>query len=98
MIDLTARDLARGLMIRYDRCKEPIMTTVRTRVRVAPDHTISGVAPRTIPVGEHEAVISLSDAREAPKLFRIEDLPSRYLPWDAGVSLRREDLYGDDGR
>lgn len=39
------------------------MTTVKTRIRVAPDGTISGRASG-LPPGEHEAEIALIDTRE----------------------------------
>ena len=41
-----------------------------------------------------------SPPRKPPtKRFRIEDLPKHDLgPWPEGLSLRREDIYDDDGR
>ena len=78
------------------------MKEVRTRIRVGFDHRISGVAPPDIPPGEHEVTITLvpSPPRKPPtKRFRIEDLPKHDLgPWPEGLSLRREDMYDDDGR
>jgi hypothetical protein len=78
------------------------MNEVRTRIRVGPDHRISGVAPPDIPPGEHEVTIALapSPTRATPtKKFRIEDLPKHDLgPWPEGLSLRRKDIYDDDGR
>jgi len=32
------------------------MTDIRTRIRVTPDHRISGIAPSAVPPGEHEAL------------------------------------------
>jgi len=32
------------------------MTDIRTRIRVTPDHRISGIAPAAVPPGEHEAL------------------------------------------
>ena len=78
------------------------MTQIHTRIRVGPDHRISGIAPPEVPPGEHEVTITLatSPARETPpKRFRIEDLPKHDLgPWPEGLSLRREDIYDEDGR
>jgi hypothetical protein len=55
-----------------------------------------------VPPGEHEVTITLatSPARETPpKKFRIEDLPKHDLgPWPEGLSVRREDIYDEDGR
>jgi hypothetical protein len=78
------------------------MTEIHTRIRVGPDHRISGVAPPELPPGEHDVTITLAPVpvREAQtKKFRIEDLPKHDLgPWPKGLSLRREDIYDEDGR
>jgi hypothetical protein len=80
---------------------EPVMNEVRTRIRVGPDHRISGVAPPDVPPGEHEATISLvplPSGQTPTRKFNVEDLPKHDIPWDDSISLRREDMYGDDGR
>ena len=78
------------------------MIQIHTRIRVGPDHRISGVAPPDVPPGEHEVTISLGrlPAPQLPtKKFNIEDLPKHDLgPWPEGLSLRREDMYDEDGR
>ena len=77
------------------------MSQIHTRIRVGRDHRITGVAPPEVPPGEHEAMITLapSPARQMPmKKFSVEDLPSHDIPWDDSISLRREDMYDDDGR
>lgn len=78
------------------------MSAIRTRIHVDPDHTITGVAPPDVPPGEHEVTIVVTPRRvrrAAKKPFDINDLPTVDLgPWPEGISLRREDLYGDDGR
>jgi hypothetical protein len=77
------------------------MSQIHARIRVGRDHRITGVAPPEVPPGEHEAMITLapSPARQMPtKKFNVEDLPSHDIPWDDSISLRREDMYGDDGR
>lgn len=80
------------------------MQKIRTRIHVAADHTITGTAPPELPPGEHEVTITISPApaparQKAEKPFDVDDLPSHDLgPWPEGLSLRREDLYGDDGR
>ena len=79
------------------------MTVITARITVAPDGTISGRAPGQVPAGEHEASITVADrpARQLPnEAFDVNDLPTHDLgPWpSSGLSLRREDLYGDDGR
>ena len=78
------------------------MAQIHTRIRVGPDHRISGVAPPELPPGEHEVTITLvpSPERETPtKKFRIEDLPKHDVgPWPERLSLRREDIYDENGR
>jgi hypothetical protein len=71
-----------------------------TRLTVGPDGAIS--AATELPPGEYEAALTVHDrpARQLPTLpFDVNDLPVHDLgPWPEGLSLRREDLYGDDGR
>jgi hypothetical protein len=78
------------------------MTAIRTRIRVDRDHQISGIAPPDVPPGEHEVTINLAPAptRQLPTgKFNIDDLPKHDLgPWPEGLSLRREDMYDEDGR
>jgi hypothetical protein len=74
-----------------------MLTTVRTRVMVKEDGTIEAKAPGGLPLGEHEAVIIVRTELPEPQ-FRWEDFPMHEGDWDHSVSLRREDLYGDDGR
>lgn len=76
------------------------MSTITTRLTVAPDGTISTATP--IPVGEHVASIEVHDrpARQLPVLpFDVDALPVMDVgPWPKGISLRREDIYGYEGR
>jgi hypothetical protein len=71
------------------------MDQIRTRVMVSADHSISGTAPNDVPPGEHEVVITVRPVR---KRFRLADLPVHEVPWDGSVSLRRDDMCGEDGR
>lgn len=74
------------------------MNEIRTRIQVSPDHTITGVAPPDVPPGEHVATITISTAPIPQKPSRVAALPVHDIPWDGSISLRREDMYGDDGR
>ena len=78
------------------------MDDIRARIQVNADHTITGVAPPEVPPGEHEIsiIVMPPPARQPPKKpFDIDDLPSHDLgPWPKGLSLRREDIYDEDGR
>jgi hypothetical protein len=71
------------------------MNQIRTRILVGTDHTITGTAPDNVPAAEHEAVITV--VRRPAKRFRLADMPIHEMPWDGGISLRHEDMYGDDG-
>ena len=73
------------------------MNEIRTRIQVGPDHSISGIAPADVPPGEHEVTICVAPP-PAAKRFRLADLPIHDEPWDGSISLRREDMYSDDGR
>ena len=77
------------------------MTEIRTRVLVGPDRRISGTAPAAVPPGEHEiTIIFARPIRERPEEpFDVDALPTHDLgPWPEGLSLRREDMYDEDGR
>ena len=68
---------------------------------VSPDGTVSTAMP--LPAGSHIARVELhgQPARPQPtELFDVDSLPKIDLgSWpEGGVSLRREDPYGDDGR
>ncbi len=70
------------------------MTVITTRITVAPDGTISVATP--LPAGEYKAEVTVAPA---PKLRRsVLDLPVHDGLWNDSISLRREDMYGDDGR
>jgi hypothetical protein len=70
------------------------MTVITTRLTVGPDGSIS--ITERLPQGEYAAVITLT---EPPARRRsVLDLPVHHGPWDDSISLRREDMYGDDGR
>lgn len=74
------------------------MTVITTRLTVSPDGTVSLADP--LPAGEHIAAVTLAEPR--PPLprnrFSVKDLPRHDLPWDGSISLRREDMYDDEGR
>lgn len=72
------------------------MNQIRTRILVGPDHRITGTAPEGVPPGEHEVMLTvLAPLR---RRFGVKNMPFHHELWDDNVSLRREDMYGDDGR
>lgn len=76
------------------------MTVINTRITVSPDGAISTATP--LPAGEYIARMETSEAparQLATEPFDADSLPTLDLgPWPEGLSLRREDMYGDDGR
>lgn len=78
------------------------MTVITTRITIAEDGTISGRMPAgQLPPGEHDAAITVTSiVRPLPegKPFTMENFPIHNISWDDSISLRREDLYDDEGR
>ena len=74
------------------------MNHIRTRVLVGPDHRLTGTVPEDVPPGEHEAIITLAVSPPPGRPFGMQHFPSHDLGWDETARLRREDIYGDDGR
>ncbi len=78
------------------------MAVVYARITVSTDGSISGrVSAGELPPGEHEITIWVIAAPIRPsagKPFTMADFPVHDVPWDGSISLRREDLYDDEGR
>ena len=77
------------------------MTVITTRITVAPDGTISTAVP--LPTGDYVARVEQGPEptrHPATASLDVDTLPTLNLgPWpEGGVSLRREDLCGDDDR
>lgn len=75
------------------------MRAIETHGIVTPDGSLSVRVPSDIPAGEHRVVVVIDEqliARGEQSLtpFPILDLG----PWPKDLSLRREDMYGPDGR
>jgi hypothetical protein len=75
------------------------MRTIETTATVTEEGTLTVQVPPSIPPGSHRVVIVIGEpvgeASERPPL----DLPVHDSgPWPEGLSLRREDMYGDWGR
>jgi hypothetical protein len=82
----------------YQSPGETPMPSVRIHIHVAPDHSITGAAPASLPPGPHEVVLQGPYVTAPAVPFRAADIPTDSGPWDDSVSLRREDIYGDAGR
>jgi hypothetical protein len=75
------------------------MKTIETTATVSAGGTLTVLVPPDIRPGEHRVVLIIDEEpvgeREAyPFDFPVDDLG----PWPEGLSLRREDMYGDWGR
>ena len=76
------------------------MRTIQTTVVVDAEHRATLQLPADITPGEHSVVVVIEEAAGSLATpgpwagFPRHDVG----PWPEGLSLRREDLYGDDGR
>lgn len=75
------------------------MKTLETTVTVERDGTLKARLPWPLAPGPHRAVVTIDEAPLAPAGESREPFPVDDCgPWPAGFTLRRHDLYGDDGR
>ena len=87
---------------------ECVMTTVETVAVVCPNNTLTIQLPSGISPGPHRVVLvieqeasELSVAKTPAANTSSSEWPFPVIdvgPWPEGLSLRREDMYGDDGR
>jgi hypothetical protein len=76
------------------------MLAVKARVTVEADGTARLRLPESVLPGEHEVVVVLDEresASVAPRRSILDGFPKDDFGSD-GLALRREDMYGDDGR
>jgi hypothetical protein len=80
------------------------MKTIETIATVTADGKITVQLPPDIPAGEHRVVVMI-DEQPLPKKTETKekrlplDFPVIHVgSWPENLSLRREDMYGDDGR
>jgi len=64
------------------------MTVVKTRIRIASDGTLSGHAAG-LPVGEHEAEITVSDVTAQPAALDSDDLLANVRTIQAEIARLR---------
>ena len=77
------------------------MATVIAHLHVDPDGRITGQAASSVPAGDYTTLLELTGDAPTPRDEASDalDWPVHDCgPWPTGLSLRREELYGDDGR
>lgn len=74
------------------------MTRVKARARVSPGGRLEAEIGDALPPGEHEVEIVTEEPEPRRGRSQLDGLLIFSGAWPEGVSLRREDMYGDDGR
>ncbi len=75
------------------------MRTVETTATVTAGGLLTAQVPPDIPPGAHRVVVVIDEGRVEKKERPPLNFPvDSYGPWPANLSLRREDMYDDDGR
>lgn len=73
------------------------MPKVLASLHVDRDGRVTGRVPSSVPPGDYTAPLEVPAPSQRPGQTKL-DIPLHDEPWDDEVSLRREDLYGEDGR
>jgi hypothetical protein len=76
------------------------MSVINTTVEVGPDRRIQLQAPADLPPGTYRVVVQIIEPPAPPGRVDIAANMPKWDPgpWPENLSLRREDMYGDDGR
>jgi len=76
------------------------MKIIQTTAVVDAAHHLVVQMPPDVATGQHQVVIVIEEfPRPVPKKDWFKDWPVIDVgPWPKNLSLRREDLYGDNGR
>ncbi len=75
------------------------MKTIETTATVADNGSLTLQMPPEIVPGKHKVVVVVDEETVEAKKQRSLEIPVIHLgKWPENLSLRREDLYGDDGR
>ena len=76
------------------------MTTIETTVDIGPNRHLAIQLPDVVAPGRHRIVLQIEDGQGLPNQSDIATLLPKWDagPWPENLSLRREDMYGDDGR
>lgn len=75
------------------------MIAIEIIATVTSDGKVTVQLPPTIPSGEHRLVLVIDETPLNQEKRPPFDFPLIHVSsWPANLSLRREDMYGDDGR
>lgn len=75
------------------------MKTIECTVDVDQDQRAILEFPSDVPPGRHHLVVTVDQVVDGAKPDFLEDLPPLSVgAWPEGLSLSREDMYGDNGR
>ena len=76
------------------------MTTIETTVDIGPNRHLAIQLPDEVAPGRHRVVLQIDDGQSPTRNADLAaNLPRLDLgPWPENLSLRREDMYVDDGR
>ncbi len=74
------------------------MKAIETTAVIGNDRKLSVQLPPDVTPGQHHVVLVIEELLPAATTS-LNDFPTIDLgPWPVGLSLSREDMYGDDGR
>jgi hypothetical protein len=75
------------------------MKTIEATVEIPADGRLTLQLPPDVPRGRRRIVLVVEEEPEERVAAALADFPvDDYGPWPEGLSLRREDLYGEWGR
>lgn len=75
------------------------MKAIETTARVTPKGELTARVPRGVAPGLHSVILILTDFRSENRARRLVRFPVDHVShWPKSLSLRREDMYGDNGR
>ena len=74
------------------------MKTIETTGFVGTSGNLHLEVPTGLVSGTHRVVVIIDESIEPEPERPPLNLPVHDVPWPEGLSLRREDMYGDDGR
>lgn len=74
------------------------MKTIETTAMIGEDRVLTVQLPQDVMPGRRQVAVIIDEAG-APVTTTLDDFPTIDVgPWPFGLLLRREDMYGDDGR